>query len=430
MGKDLKGKEIGEGFRQKNGGIYTARFVNRFGERQELYDRNLSALKDKFNKAIYEDKMKLNIVNSKITLDEWYVKWLTEHKYNVIRNTTKAIYENIYTKHISQVLGKRHLGDITHLQIKSLINNADKKGLGFETQNKIRILLLDMFNKAMIDDLVNKNPSRGIKLIRSENEDSGKDIRVLSKEEQAEFFECCRGTFYDNLFVVAITTGLRCGEITALTLDDIDFDKGEISITKTLLYQKLDDDVKKTFQLHPPKTRSSVRVIPINRQCEIALKKQILQKKVVASKSPKNPIDGFENLLFTTKYNTPINAQIYSDAIKAIVNEINLTRDELEEIEQFSSHCFRHTFATRCIESDIQPKTVQAYLGHATLQMTMGLYVKTFDEYKKDEMKKLESTIDTTFITNDSYIEEKYNKFVSQVQNEKKVVKFHRENMA
>jgi integrase len=430
MGKDLKGKELGEGFRQKKNGIYSARFVNRFGERIEIYERNLSVLKDKFNKAIYEDNMKLNIINSKVSLDEWYIKWLTEHKYKVIRNSTKIIYENIYSKYISPVLGKMKLGDITHLQIKSLINNVDKKGLGFETQNKIRILLLDMFNKAMIDELVNKNPAKGIKLVRNVNEDSGKDIRTLSLEEQALFFECCKGTFYDNLFVVAITTGLRCGEITALTMDDIDFDKGEISITKTLLYQKLDNDNKKTFQLHPPKTKSSIRTIPINRQCEIALKKQILQKAVITSKSPKSPIKGFNNLLFTTKFNTPINAQIYSDAIKAIISEINLTRDELEEIEPFSSHCFRHTFATRCIECNIQPKTVQAYLGHASLQMTMDLYVKTFDDHKKEEMIKFENSIDTSFLSSPDHIEEKYNKLIDDVKNSKNVVKFRHDKMA
>jgi integrase len=431
MGKNLKGKELGEGINQKKNGIYTARFTNRFGERKQIYNRDLIALKDELNKAVYEDKMKLNIVNSKTTLDDWYFKWLTEHKYKVIRNSTKAIYENIFNKYISPVLGRFTLGEVTHLQIKSLINAVDKKGLGFETQNKIRILLLDMFNKAMIDDLVNKNPAKGIKLIRNEDEDGGKDVRVLSKEEQAEFFECCKGTFYDNLFIVAMCTGLRCGEISSLTKKDIDFDKMEININKTLLYQKLDDDTKKTFQLHPPKTKSSVRSIPINRQCEVALKKQFLQKEVIESKSPKAALKGFEDLIFTTKYNTPINSQIYSDAIKAIVNEINLCKDTLEEIETFSSHCFRHTFATRCIENEIQPKTLQSYLGHATLKMTMDLYVKTFDEHKHEEMKKLENSLDTSFIVNNELIEEKYNKMIEEDKKSKeKVVKFNRKKMA
>lgn len=90
------------------------------------------------------------------------IKWLSIHKFSIIRNTARAIYENIFNKYISPALGKLELGDITQLQIKASINDVEKKGLGFETQNKIRILLVDMFGKAQIDDYVRKNPAKGI----------------------------------------------------------------------------------------------------------------------------------------------------------------------------------------------------------------------------------------------------------------------------
>ncbi len=62
----------------------------------------------------------------------------------------------------------------------------------------------------------------------------------------------------------------------------------------------------------------------------------------------------------------------------------------ITDITMFSAHTFRHTFATRCIEAGILPKTVQKYLGHATLQMTMDLYVHVTEEFKKEEIKKLD----------------------------------------
>lgn len=65
----------------------------------------------------------------------------------------------------------------------------------------------------------------------------------------------------------------------------------------------------------------------------------------------------------------------------------------MDEIQTFSCHCFRHTFATRCFEAGIKPKTVQAYLGHATLQMTMDLYTKVFPEHMSSEMDKLDMTL-------------------------------------
>ena len=421
MGKDLKGKELGEGIYQRKNGDYCARITDRFGKRRTVYCKKMQDAKDALVKMRYENDMKLNVIANDVTLDEWYVKWMEIHKFNVIRDSSKLIYDGIFKKYISPALGKFCLSEITQLQIKGLINNVKKKGLGFETQNKIRILLLDLFGKAMIDDYVRKNPCRGIKLTRDEDEDAGKDIKVLTVEEQKLFFDCCRGTYYDNLFVVAVNTGLRIGELTALTADDIDWDNMVIRVNKTLLYQKLDGDTKKTFHIHPPKTKSSYREVPINTDCELALKKQIVQKNVIASKSPKIPKDGFENLLFTTKFNTPINSQIYADAIKAVVNEINLTRDTLEEMETFSSHTFRHTFATRCIESGIQPRTVQEYLGHATLEMTMSLYVSVLDNQKKSEMEKLNVKMDEVKNMSDKFTIDRYNKLM---ESKAKVVKF------
>ena len=92
-----------------------------------------------------------------------------------------------------------------------------------------------------------------------------------------------------------------------------------------------------------------------------------MQKNVISRKRPKEQCD----FLFTTQFNTPINSSIYSSAIKSIVDTINMMRDVSEEMQSFGGHTFRHTFATRCFEAGVQPKVVQSYLGHATLQMTM-----------------------------------------------------------
>ncbi len=404
MGKDLKGKELGKGLRQKANGVYSARYVDRFGNRKEIYDRSLAELKRKLNTALYDDAKGNNVEDDSVTLSQWFKSWIEIHKYKVIRDNTKMHYTQLYTKHIEPFLGKKKLKDITQLNIKALLKELDQKGYHYETKNKVRIMLLDMFDKAMVDNYVLKNPCKGIRLARDEK----KDMRVFSREEQAEFFECSKGTFYDNLFVVAVSTGLRQGEICALTWDDIDFEKKEISVTKTLLYQKLEGDTQKEFHLNPPKTRTSKRTVPISKQCEIALKKQYIQRNNVMARKSAKPLEGFENLLFTTKYGTPICNQILLDAIKRIIEEINLCRDELEQFEPFSPHCFRHTFATRCFEAGIQPKTVQTYLGHATLQMTMDLYTSVLENHRQEEMQKLENVLNDVLECGDINIEERF----------------------
>lgn len=390
MGKNLKGKEIGHGIIQKANGRYEARYVDRFGKRRSISGNDLKDVKKRFNEAIYENDKEINL-REDIRLDEWYQKWMGIYKYNSIRNNTKRQYNQVYKKHISPYLGNFYIKDITSLNIRELIKNLDKQGYKFETKNKVKILLVDMFNKAMADDFLRKNPAKGISLKR----DQDKEVRVLSLEEQADFFDCCKGTFYDNFFNVAVLTGMRIGEIAALRMEDLDFENKTIHVNRTLVYQKYDDDVKKTFHFELPKTKTSLRKIPMNKQCEIHLKKQYMQKNIVEDKAPaEKKVEGqFKDLLFTTKFNTPINPQIICDAIKRIVGEMNLTRDVTEEIATFSCHCFRHTFATRCFEAGIQPKTVQDYLGHATLQMTMDLYTSVMDKHKKSEMGKLEEMI-------------------------------------
>lgn len=416
MGKSLDGKELGNGIVQKKNGRYEARYVDRFGKRVSISGRDLKDVRKKFNEAIYENEREINIRDN-IKLNEWYEKWMNVYKFDVIRENSKSYYNSVFRKHISPSLGNLYLKDITQYQIKELIKKLGEQGYQYETKNKVRIILLDMFNKAMINDYVRKNPAKGIIVKRNKD----KNIQVLSLEDQVSFFNCCKGTFYDNFFITALATGMRVGEIAALRMSDIDFNNKLISINRTLVYQKYETDDCKTFHFEPPKTKTSVRQIPITKQCEVALKKQYLQKNVISNKNPKKTEKQFEDLLFTTKYNTPLNSQIVCDAIDRIVSEINLTRDVTEEMETFSCHCFRHTFATRCFEAGIQPKTVQAYLGHATLQMTMDLYTSVLSEHKISEMDKLESILETNFEMDDVYSQKKFEENISQ--NSKNIIR-------
>ena len=409
MGKSLDGKELGNGIIQKKNGRYEARYVDRFGKRVSISGNDLKDVKRRFNEAIYENNKEINL-RENIRLDEWYEKWMNIYKFDVIRENSKAYYNSVYRKHISPKLGKFYLKDITQVQIKELIKDLGKKGYEYETKNKARIILLDMFNKALDNEFVNRNPAKGITVKRDEE----KEVQVLSIEDQVSFFDCCKGTFYDNFFTVAISTGMRIGEIAALKQEDVDFENKLISVKRTLVYQKYEDDTCKTFHFELPKTKTSIRQIPINKQCELALKKQYLQKNIVKSKSPKKCEKEFQDLLFTTKYNTPLNAQIIGEAIKRIVGEVNLMRDNTEEMENFSCHCFRHTFATRCFEAGIQPKTVQSYLGHASLQMTMDLYTSVLIEHKMTEMNKLGTVLEKISENGDDIYQQKYDDYVNK----------------
>ena len=383
MGKDINGKELGKGIRQNKNGRYEARYIDRFGNRKSVYGTSKVEIRNKLQVALKENAQK-ETVRKRMTVKRWYKEWMEIYKSPVIRPNTKRHYVHIFNAFILPELGDMYLDEVRQIHVKSLINSLDKKGYQGETQNKVRILILDMFNIAMENDYAVKNPAKGIRLAVAKSEDRV----VLSIEQQQDFFECSGGTFYDNLFVVAVNSGLRPGEICALEKSDLDFENHMISVTKTLLYQELEGDDRKEFHIGPPKTESSIRTVPMNLECEKSLRKQIRLKEILSRKYVKT--NEFRNLLFVTRFNTPICSEVLNDAIKRIVREINLQRDEIELFPVFSAHTFRHTFATRCIEAGILPKTLQKYLGHATLQMTMDLYVHITEEFKKEELEKLD----------------------------------------
>ena len=117
------------------------------------------------------------------------------------------------------------------------------------------------------------------------------------------------------------------------------------------------------------------------------LKRQLLWKRGVETKGYKVP-EGFEDLVFTTTKNTPISPRDTTVVMKYIFKRIALKEPQFEPL---SPHTLRHTFATRCIERGMNPKTLQIILGHSTIQITMNLYCHITDDMLISEMSKVEA---------------------------------------
>lgn len=380
MGKDLKGKELGVGISQRKDGLYQGRYSDRWGKRKTIYGKNLRELRKELAGAIAGNEI-FTSIKDEITLDRWFDRWMEVYKEKSIRPNTKREYTHIYKKNISPYIGGRLINSLVKSDIQRLVDRASDDNYAYERQNKIKVILRDMLQRALEDNLVINNPVSGIKL-RADKEIKAKSLTL---DEQNIFFDYCRNTFYDNLFNVAINTGLRPGELFALQTSDIDLDNGLIDVNKTLVYQKYLDDECKTFHVEPPKTKQSYRKVPINSVCRKFLERQLELKSVLSQKRPKQQ----NEYLFVTKFNTPLNSVIYSDAIKAVIRQINLTRPFDDQFELFSGHTFRHTFATRCFENGVDAKVVQSYLGHASLKMTMDLYTHVTDDKSSMDIEKI-----------------------------------------
>lgn len=170
MGKDLKGKEIGKGIRQNKNGRYEARYIDRFGNRKSIYGTSKIEIRNKLQEALKENIEKES-VKKRMTVKQWYDEWMNTYKVPVIRPNTKRHYEYIFNAHILPSLGDIYVEEVRQIHIKNLINMLDKKGYQWETQNKVRMLLLDMFNVAVENEYALRNPAKCVRLAKNKPND-------------------------------------------------------------------------------------------------------------------------------------------------------------------------------------------------------------------------------------------------------------------
>ena len=380
MGKSLKGKELGKGITQRKDGIYQGRFVNRFGERRTVYANSLKEIREKLRDEEYEDDKCINIVHRNMTLDEWYEIWMETCKKNC-RESTKATYAGHYRR-IQKELGWRKLSELNLIVMQQVFNEL---GTDNERKNSKKILV-DMMEKAIDSDLLIKNTAKQINAVISK--EPKKERRVLTREETELFLAQAEDTFYYNLYVLALETGMRIGELTGLRWDDVDFNRKVLYVRRTLSYFQKDGQY--IFEWHDTKTHNGRRTIPLTSRAIAALKKQRLQQKTILLKHASEVSEEYRDLVFATKTGQPTQTFIVKECIELTVKQL---RQQGHEFESFSAQCFRHTFATRAIENGVTPKTLQRLLGHGSLMMTMDLYCHVTDDTLFEAMELMEKMV-------------------------------------
>lgn len=378
MGKSLNGKELGRNICQRKDGVYMARFINRFGNRRTIYAKTLNEVRTRLREEQYEDVKEINVITKDITLDEWYKIWMDTCKQNC-RSTTKECYTTHY-KRIQKDLGWRKLTSLNLIIMQDAIN----KLCSDNARKNSKKILVDMLEKAIDTNLLTKNVAKQINPILKK--EAKKERRVLTIRETEQFLKQAEGTFYYNLFVLALETGMRIGELTGLTWDDVDLksEQPKIYVRHTMCY--FSKGGKYVFEMHDTKTSNGNRIIPLTQKAVRALKKQKIQKQKIVFKGKVAP-EGYENLVFVTKNNKPTQQFLVQESIRLIVSKINKYN---ADFERFTPHAFRHSFATRAIERGMQPKTLSRLLGHGSLQLTMDLYCHVTEDTLVDEMKKME----------------------------------------
>lgn len=165
MGKSLKGKELGKGISQRKDGIYQARFINRFGKQQTIYAGTYTDITKKLRTEMYMDEKQINVVNSTMTLDEWYDSWINVCKTHC-RDTTKRTYAIQYNR-LREELGWRKLSQLNLVILQDAFNQLATDTMRADCKS----LLVDMLNRAVETELLNKNIALGTGMRMGDDDD-------------------------------------------------------------------------------------------------------------------------------------------------------------------------------------------------------------------------------------------------------------------
>jgi len=370
MGKDLKGKELGVGLSQEKSGFYMARFVDKFGKRQVKRFKKLQEARQWLANCTYVDKHSNLSFPVDMIVNAWFEYWIDIKKKTVRPNTVRN-YTERYNRNIKSIIGDMKLIDVKPIHCQAIFNKMADEGYRTTTIYQTRIALYNLLDYAKENEIITNNPCK--KSVRS---DIGKDSHkkeALSKDIQKVFFDNAKGHSYEDQYRFILLTGLRTGELVGLKWEDVDFESKTLTVNRTMEYRYSVGE----WRVGPPKSKSGFRTIPLTTEAIEILKRQ----KEKHSRIKVIQLEWSE-YVFLCRKGSPIKNSTYDTGLFKICDKADIPR--------FSMHVLRHTFATRCIEAGIKPKTLQTILGHSNIGITMNLYVHTTEDEKHREMNLFE----------------------------------------
>lgn len=366
MGKSLKGKELGVGINQQKDGLYSARFVDKDGKRKQKRFKKLQECKKWLADMSYIDEHSDIMDVSRMTVDAWFDYWIGIKKMTVRPNTVRN-YSERYERNIKDVIGKLLLTEVKPIHCQKIFTNMGEADYRTTTIYQTRITLFNMLEFAKENDVILSNPCK--KSVKSNVGKPSKKKEALTVDVQKIFLEGTKGVSYENQFRFILQTGLRTGELIGLKWSDIDFEKRTLSVNRSMEYRYKVGE----WRIGEPKSKSGYRTIPLTDEAIRILK---LQKE----KNKEIKVIPFEwsEYVFLCRKGTPVKNSTYDTALFKICDKVG--------IDRFSMHILRHTFATRCIEGGMRPKTLQKILGHSNISITMNLYVHVTEDEKHKEI--------------------------------------------
>lgn len=369
IGRNLKGKELGEGIYQQANGTYCARFIDRFGKRKSKRSKKLQEVRQWLADATYINEHSDIEQATNMMVDAWFEYWIDVKKKTVRPNTVRN-YTERYNKNIQKIIGRKILTEVKPIHCQKIFTDMAEEGYKTSTIYQTRIALFNMLEFAKENEVILSNPCK--KSVKSDMGKPSQKKEALTIDIQKKFIEYAKGQSYENQFRFILQTGLRTGELVGLKWEDIDFSKKAIRIQRSMEYRYSVGE----WRIGEPKSKAGYRTIPLTDETI-----RILTEQKEKNKNIKKIQEEWYEFIFLSRKGEPVKNSAYDTALFKICDKAKINR--------FSMHVLRHTFATRCIEGGMMPKTLQKILGHSNIGITMNLYVHITEDEKQKEIDKV-----------------------------------------
>lgn len=340
-------------------------------------------------KTVAELKAKLETINNDIyhgvnvsnnnSFDSLFNEWLYNIHLKDKKISTINRYEGLYKLYIkNSSLTNKKISDLKVMDVQKFYNSLELEGTSASTIKMIHKVIKPFLNYIYINSFTRKDlGSTGLlKLPIIANNNT--TMTVLTLDEQSIFIKSLDGNSDRLLYIFALGTGLRLGEILALTWDDIS--ENMVTVNKNVKKVSLDNKWILLIQ-DTPKTKKSNRTVPIPKNILYELESHKLKQNDLKSKAGNLYTEN--NLIFATDHGKHIDPSNLNKRFKKSLKNAN--------IKPIKFHSLRHTYATRLFENGIQPKTVSDLMGHEDIQTTLNLYTWVLDSQKNKAVEVLDN---------------------------------------
>lgn len=349
---------------------------------KDIYATTVKELEAKIKSIINE--LDNNIANNKEYFGAFLKDWLYNTHLVNKKPSTKERYDSIYRNYIegSSIYDIR-LKDLTHSDIQDYYKDLLARGKTVAAVKNLHKLIAPSIRYAYDVNRIIKDFSKALVLpSHSEGDKLSKisEVKPFTLKEQMKFIEALKGHELEMLFLTALDTGLRQGELFALTWKDIDFNNACINVNKSFKDIKNIDTGEYERITQTPKTSNAIRSVPIPTHLVGRLKQHKLLQRALKLKMGNLYNDN--KLVFANEFGNNLNSSNVRKRLKKILIANGLADRKF--------HDLRHTYATRLFELGENAKTVQELLGHSNISITLDTYTHVLDNMKKKAASKLD----------------------------------------